>query len=106
MATYTVSRFISTLCTFTPMDAHNRSTMYNGIGLSTPRGSGTNGYVQKNFAAVKNRREKVEYKSDADLARLDRSLNKQPNKDILEHQWKRGIELKCIILQDELETQG
>ena len=26
--------------------------MYNGIGLATVRGSGTNGYVQKNMAFV------------------------------------------------------
>lgn len=80
--------------------------MYNGIGLATPRGSGTNGYIQRNFAVVKNRREKVEYKSDADLARLDRSLNQQPNKEILEHEWKRKIELKCLILREQLEEQG
>ncbi len=80
--------------------------MYNGIGLTTPRGSGTNGYVQRNFAAVKNRKEKVEYKSDADLARLERSLHQQPNQEILEHEWKRKIELKCLLLQEELEEQG
>lgn len=33
--------------------------MYNGIGLNTPRGSGTSGYVQRNLAAIKQRREKV-----------------------------------------------
>lgn len=27
--------------------------MYNGIGLQTPRGSGTSGYVQKNLSFVK-----------------------------------------------------
>lgn len=80
--------------------------MYNGIGLPTPRGSGTSGYVQRNFAAIKNRKEKVDYKTDAELAKLDRSLNKPPNKEILEHQWKRRIELKCVELQDELEEQG
>ena len=80
--------------------------MYNGIGLSTPRGSGTSGYVQRNFAAIKHRKEKVEYKTDAELAKLDRALNKPPNKEILEHQWKRSIELKCVELQDELEEQG
>lgn len=80
--------------------------MYNGIGLNTARGSGTNGYVQQNFAAIKNRRERVEYKTDADLARLDRSLNRQPNKEILEHQWRRAIELKCVELQEKLEEQG
>lgn len=80
--------------------------MYNGIGLTTARGSGTNGYVQRNFAAIKNRKERVDYKTDADLARLDKTLNRQPNKEILEHQWKRAIELKCLTLSDELEEQG
>lgn len=80
--------------------------MYNGIGLNTPRGSGTNGFVQRNFACIKNRKERVDYKTDVDLAKLDKSLNKQPNKEILEHQWKRAIELKCVILQDKLEEQG
>ena len=32
---------------------------YNGIGLSTVRGSGTNGYVQRNLSAVRRIREKV-----------------------------------------------
>ena len=80
--------------------------MYNGIGLVTPRGSGTNGFVQRNFAAIRNRREKVEYKSDADLARLEKALNKQPNKELLEHTWKRTIELKCVVLQDKMEEEG
>lgn len=80
--------------------------MYNGIGLNTARGSGTNGFVQRNFASIKNRKERVEYKTDADLARLDKALNRQPNKDILEHQWKRTIELKCVVLRDKLEEQG
>lgn len=80
--------------------------MYNGIGLTTPRGSGTNGYVQRNFALVRHRREKVEYKTDEDLAKLERELHKKPNKDILEHEWKRKIELECLKLQEKLEDQG
>jgi hypothetical protein len=27
--------------------------MYNGIGLQTPRGSGTSGYIQKNLGYMK-----------------------------------------------------
>ena len=27
--------------------------MYNGIGLTTPRGSGTSGYVQRSLAYIK-----------------------------------------------------
>ena len=37
--------------------------MYNGIGLPTPRGSGTNGYVQRNLSLVRGRRgERPDYK--------------------------------------------
>ncbi len=80
--------------------------MYNGIGLQTPRGSGTSGYVQKNFAAIRNRREKVEYKTDADIQRLEGILQRKANVEILEHEWKRKIELKCLQLQEDLEEQG
>ena len=33
--------------------------MYNGIGLDTARGSGTNGYVQRNLGALRHHRDKV-----------------------------------------------
>lgn len=80
--------------------------MYNGIGLQTARGSGTNGFVQRNFAAIRQRKEKVEYSTEADMAKLERSLHKQPNKEILEHTRKRNIELKCVELSDKMEDQG
>ncbi len=79
--------------------------MYNGIGLQTPRGSGTNGFVTNNLAFIRHRKDKVEYKTDNDLAKLERSLHKQPNKDLMEHQWKRKIELQCIELRDRMEEQ-
>ena len=80
--------------------------MYNGIGLNTPRGSGTNGFVQRNFACLRTRQERVDYKTDADIAKLDRTLQRKPNKEILEHEWKRKIELQCLQLQEKLEEQG
>ena len=80
--------------------------MYNGIGLNTPRGSGTNGFVQRNLATLRSRPEKVNYKTDADIAKLDRTLQRKPNKEILEHEWKRKIELECVQLQEKLEEQG
>ena len=45
--------------------------MYNGIGLTTPRGSGTNGYVQANKAFLKPQRERVEYKSEDAIRAAD-----------------------------------
>ena len=80
--------------------------MYNGIGLETARGSGTNGYVQRNLSFVKQMKKPIEYKSEDDFKRLERELNRVPNKDILEHQNKRQIELKCLEMEDQMEQQG
>lgn len=80
--------------------------MYNNIGLSTARGSGTNGYVQRNLSAVRSRKEKVDYRNDDELAKLEQMNTRRPNKEILEHQRKREIELKCLELQDVMEEQG
>jgi serine/arginine repetitive matrix protein 2 len=75
--------------------------MYNGVGVRTPRGTGTSGRVWSNLAHIK--RKRVE----------ESSLPFEPpktlihgNKDILEHERKRQIEIKCIKLHDELEEQG
>ncbi|KAI8782950.1 serine/arginine repetitive matrix protein 2 isoform X6 [Biomphalaria glabrata] len=84
----------------------NKSNMYNGIGLQTPRGSGTNGYVQRNLAFVKSKKERVDYKSEEELNKLDQGLNKQPNKEILDHERKRKVELKCMEMQELMEEQG
>ncbi|XP_058810742.1 uncharacterized protein LOC131675683 [Phymastichus coffea] len=73
--------------------------MYDGVGLTTPRGSGTSGHVQRNFAAV-SKREKQKNKS------LSESIIKQPNKEILEHERKRQIEVECMELSDKLEIDG
>lgn len=82
-------------------------TMYNGIGLQTARGSGTNGHVQRNFAAVRpGKREANSYKTEEDLAKLDRQMNKGPNQEILDHERKRKIEVKCAEYEETLEKQG
>ncbi|KAL3268403.1 hypothetical protein HHI36_007519 [Cryptolaemus montrouzieri] len=80
--------------------------MYNGIGLTTPRGSGTNGHVQRNWALVKPYAKDKTHKSEQELATLDAASNKQPNKEILDHERKRKIELKCAEFADILEEQG
>ena len=73
--------------------------MYNGIGLPTARGSGTNGYVQKNMAHVSK-------KIISQPNQPDPNINKKPNKDIMLHQKKREIESKCLRLRKELEEEG
>ncbi|KAK9097650.1 hypothetical protein Syun_024695 [Stephania yunnanensis] len=84
--------------------------MYNGIGLQTPRGSGTNGYIQTNKFFVKPKSgatgrletTKSSYQEDQGTA----GVNNKPNKDILEHDRKRQIQLNLLILQDKLTEQG
>ena len=80
--------------------------MYNGIGLGTARGSGTNGYVQRNVAVLRNQSTKVDYKSEEELKKLDAQMVKKPNGEILEHARKRKVELKCIEMQELMEDQG
>ena len=84
-----------------------RVDMYNGIGLQTPRGSGTNGYIQSNKFFVKPKISKVAdntrgFEEDQGTA----GLSRKPNKEILEHDRKRQIQLKLVILEDKLIDQG
>lgn len=81
--------------------------MYNGIGLQTPRGSGTNGYIQTNKFFVKPKTGRVAentrgFEGDQGTA----GVSKKPNKEILEHDRKRQIELKLVVLEDKLTDQG
>nr|CAH7721522.1 unnamed protein product [Callosobruchus chinensis] len=80
--------------------------MYNGIGLATPRGSGTNGHVQRNWALVRPKDSSKAYKSEAELSAMDAATARQPNREILDHERKRKIELKCAEFQEILEEQG
>ncbi|OZC07857.1 Cwf21 [Onchocerca flexuosa] len=80
--------------------------MYNGIGLQTARGSGTNGYVQANMANLLLSKKRVAYNSEADIKRAEAEINKQPNKELLEHNRKRHIELKCADFEMLMENKG
>uniref|UniRef100_A0A8R1XP37 Cwf21 domain-containing protein n=1 Tax=Onchocerca volvulus TaxID=6282 RepID=A0A8R1XP37_ONCVO len=80
--------------------------MYNGIGLQTARGSGTNGYVQANIANLLLSKKRVAYNSEADIKRAEAEINKQPNKELLEHNRKRHIELKCADFEMLMENKG
>lgn len=83
---------------------------YNNIGLPTPRGTGTSGYIQRNFAAVKPRRQHEQKKAAAAAfgsdALLHTRLTRPPNAALLEHQRKRQLELKCAELEERMEEQG
>ena len=80
--------------------------MYNGIGIQTARGTGTNGYVQRNLSFVPTKRERVEYVKDAEIKRLETLIEKKGNAEILEHEKKRKIEVKCMEMRDMMLTNG
>ena len=83
--------------------------MYNGIGLSSARGSGTSGYVQTNKfhrdASRLTRREAApgtgEGRDDGREAR-----RRRPNAEILAHAAKRAIEVELAELEERLEERG
>eukprot|EP00689_Sawyeria_marylandensis_P001540 EC821918.1.p1 GENE.EC821918.1~~EC821918.1.p1 ORF type:complete len:114 (+),score=59.40 EC821918.1:45-386(+) len=72
--------------------------MYNGIGVSTPRGTGTNGYVQRNLSFKKLPSKPVNKNNDI----LKAKVFKEPNKEILIHEMKRKIESELFNLKLKL----
>jgi len=77
--------------------------MSENVGLSTPRGSGTSGFVQRNRAFIRPRDYAAPYPQDLDKIR---PKHREPDKDILEHEAKREIEVKVLELRDQLEDEG
>lgn len=88
---------------------------YNGIGLPTPRGSGTSGHIQGNFANNATRKAgefELRKKNDRSTEKRTREFatsnisDRAIDRDILEHDSKRKIEAKCFELRDKLEEAG
>ncbi|KAH8716882.1 cwf21 domain-containing protein [Phaeosphaeriaceae sp. PMI808] len=77
--------------------------MADNVGLTTPRGSGTSGYVQKNRSLLRPRDKVAPYPKDWDNAK---HRPRQPDAEILEHEAKREIEVKVFELRDKLEEEG
>jgi serine/arginine repetitive matrix protein 2 len=76
---------------------------YNGVGLLTPRGSGTSGYVQGNkfnLHRAPNQNTGFDVKPD------EGPRVRQPNKEILDHKKKREVELRVATEQAKLEDEG
>lgn len=51
-------------------------------------------------------KDKVKYKTEEEIQRLDSISHKKPNLEILDHERKRKLELKCLELREDLEEQG
>ncbi|PWN87882.1 cwf21-domain-containing protein, partial [Acaromyces ingoldii] len=77
---------------------------YNGIGLPTARGTGTNGYIQKNLSHVRPRDDYRSKKTDS--WRDDKAKQREPDAGILEHERKRKVEVGCMELRIKLEDEG
>lgn len=90
---------------------------YNGIGLPTPRGTGTSGYVQRNASALTpaaqarrgayGRRQEDSTRAREREARFHRTnyVERKVDAGVLEHERRRAIEVECMALRDELEDQ-
>ncbi|EMR67790.1 putative pre-mrna-splicing factor cwc21 protein [Eutypa lata UCREL1] len=78
--------------------------MSDNVGLSTPRGSGTSGYVQRNLAHMRPRDRAAPY-PPKDFDSL-KHRQRQPDREILEHDRKREVEVKVFELRDQLEDEG
>lgn len=77
--------------------------MSSNVGLTTPRGSGTSGYVQRNLSHLKPRDNAAPYPQAVEELKL---RQRQPDKGIIEHERKREIEVKVFELRDQLEEEG
>lgn len=80
--------------------------MSSNVGLTTPRGSGTSGYVQRNLSTLKPRDHGYGSSPYPDPKDLLRHRQRQPDKQILEHDRRREIEVKVFELRDKLEDEG
>ncbi|CAG8688891.1 8099_t:CDS:2 [Acaulospora morrowiae] len=81
--------------------------MYGNVGLPTPRGSGTNGYVVRNLSYIRQRKDVVPYESlEESKSKASSLLNRQPNQEILNHEKKRKVEIECLNYRRKLEEVG
>ncbi|KAI6198112.1 hypothetical protein M3Y94_01306200 [Aphelenchoides besseyi] len=80
--------------------------MYNGVGVGTARGTGTAGYVQANTSSLKFTKHRKAYNAEDDMARAEAAINRAPNTELLCHEYKRRIEIRCVELEDLMEKEG
>jgi hypothetical protein len=76
--------------------------MSSNVGLTTPRGSGTSGYVQRNLSNLRPRDNAAPYSKDVELMK---HRQRQPDAEILDHDRKRQIEAKVFEERIKLEDE-
>ena len=77
--------------------------MSSNVGLTTPRGSGTSGYVQRNLSHLKPRLHPYSPNPSSSTSERKPRPIIQPDQSILLHEAKRTIEVRCLELRDKLE---
>ena len=85
---------------------------YNGVGLLTARGSGTNGYVQRNYSHLLIRKQHNHFGSASSSASTSShsssnttQLPRPPNPALLAREKKRQVEVQLTQLRLTLATQ-
>jgi serine/arginine repetitive matrix protein 2 len=73
--------------------------MYNGIGLRTPRGTGTSGYVEQNLASTKTN-------SSHTAPSPSPVISHRVSKALEDFDTKRSIELTCYKEKKKLQSQN
>ena len=79
------------------------SIMSSNVGLTTPRGSGTSGYVQRNLSHLRPRDAFAPYPKDFESIK---HRQRKPDQEILNHDRLREIEVQVFDLRDKLEDDG
>lgn len=81
--------------------------MYNNIGLKTVRGSGTNGYIQTNLAALPANWKRFRGRRRAFDAPEPESKKKlyKASKELVDFNKKRAVEVKVFEYREKLEDQ-
>jgi hypothetical protein len=77
--------------------------MSSNVGLSTPRGSGTSGYVQRNLSLLKPRAAGVGVPYSLDPPGGRPPKVRKPDADILKHDRMREIEVQVLELREKME---
>ena len=81
--------------------------MYNGIGLTTTRGTGTSGHIQRNVAAIRQPRRSARNQRPNPHEVLRQQLKeKAGNAALTAHEKRRKVEVSVAELEEELLARG
>lgn len=90
---------------------------YNGIGLSSAKGSSTSGFIQRNVADAKSQRNKesqgkhyykrqLDQKRQAKIEKIKRSSGLPVDREILDHESRREAEIEVMKYRDRVEEEN